>query len=289
MAGLAGRTPGRVKVRVSAAMCRLRASQNALNGFWTGSDIAAGFLLADLRARPLPPQTRVRDVLGHIPTEAWHPNRQGRLKAEYTVETLIGTVAATGAHVYRATLVSFHSAFEQYLDERVLALRKGPRWGPLVTALSHPALLRAEVPLRLETILCADLCRVVRNQIVHDAFSAPTSRDSGKVQGWPAMARGAAVQAGWPEAAVVRAVDQALARVIDRASAGVAEAAATGKTLPIELFYMLFTFANLDALACEIEEALLPAGAPGDGIVTRPAGTPRRADLCLDPLRPDVS
>ena len=284
---MAGRGPARVRVRVSAAMCRLRASQNALNRFWTGTDIAAGVLLAELRARPVAPGTPVRDLLGHVATEAWHLNRQGRLKAEYSVADLAEAVAATRAHVCRATLVSFHSAFEHYLDDRVLPLRVGVRWGPLVTALSHPALRGAPVPLRLETILCADLCRIVRNQIIHDGFAAPASRHSGKVRGWPAMARGAAVGAGWPEPAVAAAIDRALDRVIDRAAAGVAAAETAGKVLPIEMFYMLFTFTNLDALAGEIEEALLPGHAPGDGTVTRLAEVSRRPDLWVGARRRD--
>ena len=37
----------------------------------------------------------------------------------------VRAVAATRAHVCRATLVSFHSAFEHYLDDRVLPLRVG--------------------------------------------------------------------------------------------------------------------------------------------------------------------
>ncbi len=49
------------------------------------------------------------------------------------------------------------------------------------------------------------------------------------------------------------------------------------------LFYMLFSFTNLDSLAFAIEEALQPPGARPGGRVSRKQAVVRRADLILAP------
>jgi hypothetical protein len=54
-----------------------------------------------------------------------------------------------------------------------------------------------------------------------------------------------------------------------------------GKVVPIEFFYMLFTFTALDALAFEIEEALLGPRAPTDVEVFRDPLYVRRDDLII--------
>lgn len=52
-----------------------------------------------------------------------------------------------------------------------------------------------------------------------------------------------------------------------------------GKELPIEFFYMLFTLTALDALAFEIEEALIKDRSEADSFVLIDNKRVRRTDL----------
>jgi hypothetical protein len=63
--------------------------------------------------------------------------------------------------------------------------------------------------------------------------------------------------------------------VIGQAVKHVDDARKNRKSLPIELFYMLFAFTNLDTLAFDIEEALVPHGSRPGGEITRKAAAVR--------------
>jgi hypothetical protein len=280
-----GTVDDRVLVAVSKSMAALRQTQGVLNGFWQTSELAYGYLLTR-SATDFPDLTRpTAEALGHIQSEVWYPNNQGRIKRRDTIGETLQQVRDNTTHVYRAALLSFFSAFEVYLDTEV-EQHKPPnvtRWGEYVRSLASPSLRFASCPLPLRTVLCADFCREVRNQLVHESFSVPTSVTDGYLPEWKQRLYKRACAAGWSPSEATSEVDYAFHQVIGQAVDHVQQAKASGKDLPIVLFYMLFSFTNLDSLAFAIEEALQPPGARPGGRVSRKQAVVRRADLILAP------
>jgi hypothetical protein len=280
-----GTVDRRVLVAVSKSMEDLRLTQGVLNGFWQTSELAYGYLLTHSVTEFADLDRRTVDVLGYIQSEVWYPNNQGRIKRGDTIGNTLRQVRDNTVHVYRAALLSFFSAFEAYLDTEVDQFKppKVRSWGEYVRSLSSPSLRSAQCPLPLRIVLCADFCREVRNQLVHESLSVPTSVSDGCLTDWKERLYNRGCEFGWPPSEVTAGVDFAFNQVIGQAVKHVEEARTNGKELPIMLFYMLFSFTNLDSLAFAIEEALRPPGARPGGYVSRKDARVRRADLIIGP------
>jgi hypothetical protein len=124
--------------------------------------------------------------------------------------------------------------------------------------------------------------------MIHESFSVPTSLVGAEVLEWKKRLSERACIAGWPQEHVSTAVDYAANQVVGQAIDHVNAARQRGKQLPIELFYMLFNFANLDSLAFQIEEALLDPGSSPTGRITRKRAAIRRSDLIIGPAHVSV-
>jgi hypothetical protein len=79
-------------------------------------------------------------------------------------------------------------------------------------------------------------------------------------------------------------VDQAIDTVVGTAGKQQAAALQEGREHPLELFYALLTFTNLDNLAFELQEALLPSNARPIGRIERQLQFIRRHDLIVEAL-----
>ncbi len=272
----------RVPVAVSLSMARLREIFAALNGFWQTTELSYGHLLYEPE-KSFPDLTRSTiDVLGHIESQVWYPNNQGRIKREVSIGETLKQVRENTVHVYRATLLSFYSVFEAYLDAEVTELKHGnDRWGPFFCSLSGSELRGGIEPLPLSFVLRADLCRKIRNRMVHEAFNVPTSPDDPEITRWRQGFDKSTQLYGWPEGEITDAVDDAVDTVIGKAERGVRKAKKKGKELPIEMFYMLFTFTNFANLAFAIEEALRPLHSNPGGRIYHPNNAVRRRDLII--------
>ena len=277
-------TDERVTVAISREMADLRVVQTTLNHFLWTTEIAYGYMLAEAPAAFANLDQPAVEVLRHITTEAWYPTNQGRIKFGETVGKILDQVTANTVHVYRAVLVFFSSAFENYLDRRLrhLCVNGQKRsWGPLYESLTYPELQQCTTPLRLRTVLCADICRLVRNRMVHPPFVVPISLSDPEVCRWQTSVTRRLRRTVWTSASD-SIIKEAFHQVVGQAANHLKEARQKGKNLPIELFYMLFTFTNLDSLAFEIEEALIPADTILDGRGSRKREYVRRTDMIVD-------
>jgi hypothetical protein len=282
-----GTVDPRVVVSVSEEMRKLRNFQNILNGFWQSSELAYGFFLSQNDSLFSDRERSTIELLGHIESNVWYPNNQGRIKHDEKIGTTLNQVEENTVHVYRATLLSFCTAFETYLDERVGPLldKKNRSWGPFIKTLSITPLLSSTYParpVRLRTVLCADLVREIRNKIVHETFSVPRDVHNPIVDAWKIKYIEDAIKAGWAEKEANNDVKYAIDHYIGQAARHVNEGENVGKQLPIELFYMIFGFSNLDSLAFEIEEALLHPNARTGFSVTRKKAAVDRPDLIIE-------
>jgi len=133
--------------------------------------------------------------------------------------------------------------------------------------------------------MCADFSRLIRNKMVHDNFCVPHSLTDPEVTDWKNHLLKKANEFGWPNHKTVEAISYAANQVVGQAVRHVQQSKADGKDLPIELFYMLFSFTNLDSLAFAIEEALQPIGIRTDEQISRKQGAVRRDDLIIGPAK----
>jgi hypothetical protein len=275
----------RVTVNVSSEMANLRKIQGALNGFWQTSDLSYGFFLLNSDGVFSNKESKTVDLLGNIDSDVWYLNNQGRIKYDNNIGNTLEQVKENKVDLYRATLLSFYSAFEAYLGERIDPIlskkNKHHRWGPFVESLSIDALIKPECPVRLRTIFCADLIREIRNKIIHEAFSVPISIKDPIVDIWKQKQLSIAPQFGWSPSVVDTEIKFSINQVVGQAVNHVKEATKRNKNIPIELFYMLFTFTNLDSLAFETEEALLPQNDRSGSQVGRKDKAVRRRDLII--------
>ena len=223
----------------------------------------------------------VSEALADVYSSAWYPSNQGRKKYSPEILGFLDQLGRNPRYFSRAVVVQWYSHFEEYLKARV-----GPRtrdnWGPLTESLRCDRLLNTPFPVQVSTVLRADYCRRVRNLIAHGQ-AVPDSDTDREVVNWrdSAIAVLKKRRDSWtdvrPESSVHLALDYVLRQAIKHKRAAERE----GRRENIEHFYTLFSLTNLDSLAIEIEEALLPQGGQSEGRVTRKRAAIRRADLIV--------
>jgi hypothetical protein len=253
-----------------------------LNLFHKSTELAYGVILTSDDRRLRDRDAFAYEAFADVYSSAWYPSNQGRLKYLSRVSEFQDHLATNITFVARAVMVFWYSAFEQYLEARARAVTgwSGDKWGPFTHSLSGPSLRSASPPVRVDTVLRADLCRHVRNLIVHGVSALPDSVSHPEVRRWM-QARRPEVAKTWVGVSGDRAVSDAVKYVIGGAVGQRNKAIRERRRENLEYFYSLFLFTNLDALAIEIEEATIPVGAKPEGRVTRKLGDIRRADLIV--------
>lgn len=282
----------RVWVSVSDEMLELRNLQWQLNQFLWTSEIAYAYLLSNAPAAFPDADVPAIDVLGHLMTQAWYPSNQGNIKYRGTIGDVLGQTAKNTTSIYRAVIVFFASAFEHYLESRIGSRRnktQGGSWGPYVQSLSIPELKgngtagQGGLPVQLKTLLEADFVREIRNSLVHTSRQYPQSLDDPESRRIQHLAGKWCGRVGPVTGHVRSLIRQSATQVFGQAENHVKQARQADKDLPIDLFYALFTFTNLDKLAFEIEEALLRPPLPPNRIQRKKAHV-RRKDIVLGPV-----
>jgi len=281
-----GTVDERVTVAVSPAMEKLRGLQRELNYFLYSTELSYGLTLTGNDPRLADSTIHVSGALADVYASAWYPSNQGKIKYYATVAGFLEQLGRNARHVSRAIMVQWYSHVEEYLETRVRALiRPKQKWGLFTESLRCDPLLRVPVPVRISTVLRADFCREIRNLIVHGSPELPESYDVPAVVRWKRSRidelNDAKCASGNAERLVMDALHYVLGQAINHKRATERE----GRRENLEHFYALFTFTNLDSLAFEIEESLLPTTVLPEGRVTRKARDVRRKDLIV----PDIA
>src|ERR1700731_2382145 len=123
MAQIITKMAERADVAVSKENEELRTIQTYLNHFLWSSEIAYGYTLDVVGRTFLNQEIPANEAFAHLTSEAWDPTNQGRLKFVDTVGAFLDHVRSNTNHVYRAVIIFFASAFENYLDTRLKALK----------------------------------------------------------------------------------------------------------------------------------------------------------------------
>ncbi len=263
-------------VAVSEHMGRLRGAQSRLNFFLWTSELAYGFVLSSDDPRLARPDEFAAAALKNVKTEAWYPNTAGRIKYHGRVSSFLDQLKRNQVLVAHAAMLMWYSRFEEFLESRVRGIANPRSWGPLTLSLNIPAFTAAAWPLRRKTVLRADFCRYLRNLMTHENV-LPDHPEHALAQEWIRDRKREvsksffAVRSEEIEEAVQYTVGQAVNHLKDEPAAA--------RNLSLTFFYALFAFTNLDSLAFEIEEALLPSNPPSTITIRRQSRKVRREDM----------
>jgi hypothetical protein len=256
-------------VMVSAQMKKLRDEQTQLNFFLWTTELSYGFALTSNDPRLSQKDALAFEALENVDSEAWFPNTAGRMKYYGRVAAFLDQLRRNVATAAHATTLLWYSHFEDYLRSRLASPAKASSWGPFTKSLDAPRLVDAVCPLSVQTVLRADLCREIRTDDWIKARRAELRDPSSGFR--PRVAN------------ADREAKEAAEYVVGQALNHLREASAATKELTLSFFYSLFSFTNLDSLAFEIEEALLPSAQLGieSTTVRRQVKKVRRKDLVV--------
>lgn len=281
-----GTVDARVCVAVSSEMGDLRRTQTALNRFLWPTELSYNYVLAELPKAFRDTEQPAADALSNLRSTAWYKNNQGRIKYAGTIGQTVTQVRENTPYIYRTVLVYFASAFEDYLDRRLARVRpkaRGGGWGPYSQSLALPALMDAPAPLQLKDVIAADVCRWLRNRVIHPPFELPSSTSDENLTEFRSYILADIQKTSWWDSLTADVVKNSVGQLIGQAANHKKQAEKTGWDVPIELFYSLFNFTCLDTMAFQIEEALIPKNTRLDGYAWRTKEDVRRTDLIIEP------
>ena len=203
-------------VAVSNEMRDLREAQTRLNSFLWSTEICYGHVLAS----PIDGDSDVWSLFSHAPTQTWFPNREGKLKYRKKVVGFQRDVRSNVRSLHSLVLVGYYGQFEAFLEER---LGKKPGRSFVEFLAKDDRLNGAFRPLG-ETVMLADLSRLLRNRIAH-AQPVPVKPgddviqrmcDSFEGEGLDRRAMTVALQSWRLDRPAIRACFDGFARSVDR-------------------------------------------------------------------------
>jgi hypothetical protein len=270
-----------VVVAVSPSRERLRNAQRQLNWLLWSSELAYGVVLTTADARLVNQEERVSVALASVESLAWFPNYKGGPHYDASVRSFREQLARNSSILYPQLLVAWFSHFETYLEERVRPIRGGhASWGPLTRTLAMKELQTGLAQVRPRTVALADLVRELRNEAVHSGLTTVETADHARIVKWKEQTE-SILRDNWRSRTPGKLVDTALDFFIGLAQR---QRLASARSLPLDHFYFLYVLSNLDKLAFEIEEALIPNGFIPPGRIRRWRNEVRRSDLIVDSL-----
>jgi hypothetical protein len=261
-----------VLIAVSEERKKLRDTQKRLNAFVWSSEIAHEFSWSRCKEMFGSSNEKLSEVLPDLETVAMTKTNRAFQRYNKSCKTFLEELKSNRPYIHRATIVYWHSAFEEFLAKRVAPLldwyqieggQKTDRvkpWGPYLHSLSSACKLTTSnaFGLKIETVLQTDILRSIRNRIVHGDYIPYRYNDKASRQiadqakKWRLHSfHGAPVNASARDVTIRNAM---------RLVVGTAEKNMKSfhhiPDFPVEYFYLLFMFATYDRLAFEIEEAM---------------------------------
>jgi hypothetical protein len=247
----------RIHVAVSPAMGRFRKAQTQLNAMLWSTEICYGHLLATVKRS----EQDVWSLFSHAPSQAWFPNKEGKIKCDKTTTKFLGDVKANMKRLHAFVLAGYYAHFEAYRVER---LTKAEAAVPFLIHMARNKRLSGEICPNVDTVLLADLSRLLRNRIAHRGPIPMHADDAVVTKMCESFLSGGGKNDRKPSPEKALATWEAEPTRIRTCFNGFVRSVAKrchasspkDHQLTHEYFYTLFTFTHLDNLAFEIEEAL---------------------------------
>jgi hypothetical protein len=221
-----------------------------------------GFALVLGLAHHLPSHTKgphvfAPEALGYLPAVAWQPSARGLPHYNRPLGALLNDIGAFD-YICRSTILFFHSAFDSYLQQRVKPLPSKSK--SYLVRLACPRVLEGRCRPKLKAVLAGDLCRYLRNRIVHETAELSVEMGDKILTGWMKRDEDVAATIPWKQAdenceVLIRmTVEEMVKNAGDQQARARAE---QGPVPPLDYFYMLFFFADLNRLAFQLDQSLL--------------------------------
>lgn len=244
-------------VLVSDAMFRFRRAHSRLNAMLWSTEICYSHVLESA----FEPEAAVWETFAHTKSNAWFPNREGKLKYDKNVGEFREDVETNMRHLHKNVLVEYYTHFEAYLASK-LKIKKGKSAAPFLWNVGRSPHFAGPYQPRPVTLLLADVSRCIRNRIVHHDRLPKAPNDKsveeivlglsryGKADERAAIERQMSAW-GVSEARIADWVNDFVRGVSARCDDEGGPAADIRRAF----FYTLFTFTHFDALAFELEDA----------------------------------
>ena len=236
----------------------LRDNQTSINRFVWSTELCYRQFLNNYENRSDLFEIKTSEIFSELPLQAWFKNSNGLGKYDLTLKDHNEIIKQNQLNIWRSAIINFNSYFDEYLKER-LSIKDSPFF--LFYNLDNEDLFESNIKIRAKTIFESDCCRQIRNIIVHTNIDKELSIDYIKkeinnriVKNLPNQSQYLKSKYTFKE--IKDTLESAICRVIDTAENEVSKAATNGVILPLEFFFLIFTFTNYNNIALEIEQSL---------------------------------
>lgn len=267
--------PNHVYIAVSEEYRRLREIQTFINRLVWSTELCYSYFIDVFKENKNLQKESIAEVFAELPMQAWFKNKNGTGKYNISLEEHNSIVEANQRFVFRSAIILYNSYFEEYLKSRIKSDARKSKDGEeemsflLFLNLTNRDIRESNLKFNLKNVIMADICRVIRNTIVHQPAETFLSINEVRMEIKKKITdklmkkpRGyvRCLHEEYTESEKKEARDQAINEVIDNAIQEVNFAAERKVILPYEFFFMLFTFTNYNRIAAEIEQVLFEDG-----------------------------
>ncbi len=250
-----------VYVKITPEYRNFRNAQTLLNRFVWSTELCYSYFLDVFEADKNSLNISTADLFAHLPIQAWYKNDSGTGKYSLKLREHNDIIQANQTNICRSAIIINNSHFEDYLSSR---LKKDFLLScNLNFNTKQIGDDKARITL-LKKILKADLCRLIRNDLVHrlgnNFIDIKRYKDQKKESFFGILQKckkDSFLFKNYSPREIDIEFSQAIHEVIDTATKEINIAKQSRNVdLPYEYFFMLYTFTNYDEIAFEIEQAL---------------------------------
>lgn len=243
------------KSKYSDAFKRFTTHQTELNCFLWTTELAYGIIRQRRILDQYPRNSMAWAALNDITCQAWFPNHKGQVKYRGTIGHMQNQIDGNLINVLSSVAILFVTYFEVYVQERIPSLYGSDGTGRF-NQIPAPAKLISEIQKKYssfcvdsEIVVRADLIKKIRNLYIHQGNeNVPRKIGDANVTKWIETL----VKGGYPRDLVEKVANDIVGSAVKMSY----NASQSGKHLPEEFFYALFTFTNIRRLAEAMEQNL---------------------------------
>ena len=257
--------PNHVFLKITEEYRKLREIQTFINRFVWSSELCYSYFLNIFENKKEIWDVSTLELFHDLPIQAWFKNKDGTGKYALSLNDHNTIVKSNQYSIFRSAIILYNSYFDNYLKYRA-----DSRFA-LCRNLTNINFERSKIKINIKNLFKADICREIRNLIVHepvDTFLSITDirgrarKTIEKHLNKVIKGKKSFLLSEYSEDEIKDNLDKAMNEVFDMARVEVGRAFNRGATLPHEFFFMLYTFTNYNTIAAEIEQILFDDDIP---------------------------